>query len=71
MSERKVVVYEWKRAKGQTYYEKVHVGNGIFHQFGCNYEEFESGPGNYSTAIIEMPSGEIKNVPVELVVFNN
>ncbi len=42
---RKVVVYEWKKAKGQTYYEKEVAGNGIFHQFGVDYEEFESGPG--------------------------
>lgn len=68
---RKVVVYEYKRAKGQTYYEKVPVGNGLFHQFGVDYEEFETGPGNFTTAVVEMPDGEVKNVPVELIVFNN
>lgn len=71
MKTRKCVVYEWQRVKGQSHYDKVCVGNGIFHQFGVDYEEFESGPGNFSTAIIEMPDGSIKNVPVELVVFNN
>jgi len=70
---RKCVVYEWKRKieDGKSFLEKVAVGNGTFHQFGCDYEEFETGPGNYSTAIVEMPDGSVANVPVELIVFNN
>lgn len=71
MAERKVIIYEWRRVKGQTHCDKVCIGNGIFHQWGCDYKEFETGPGNYSTAIIEMPDGSIKNVPVELIIFNN
>lgn len=71
MGKRKVVVYEWQKVKGQHYNEKVSVGHGLFHQFGVEYEEFETGPGNYSTAIIEMPDGSVRNVPVELIVFNN
>ena len=35
------------------------VGIGKFHSWGCNYEEFEGGPGNYSMAIVEMPDGSI------------
>ena len=34
-----------------------------FHQFGSAYEEFESGPGNYTVAIIEMADGTIQSVP--------
>jgi len=71
MNTRKVVIYEYKKAKGQTHFEKVSVGHGLFHQFGMDYEEFENGTGNYSTAIVEMPDGEVKNIPVELIVFNN
>ena len=71
MKTRKVVVYEFKRVKGQTYFDKVCVGHGLFHQFGVDYEEFETGPGNFSTAIVEMSDGSIKNIPVELVMFNN
>ena len=33
--------------------------NGAFHQWGINYEEFENGPGMYSTAIVELPNGRI------------
>lgn len=68
---RKVIIYEYKKVKGKVTYDKVCVGNGIFHAWGVNFEEFEMGPGNYSTAIIEMPDGSVKNVPVEMIVFNN
>ena len=68
---RKVVVFKYDRPKGQIHYDKVPVGPGIFHQFGVDYEEFETGPGNFSTAIVEMPDGTVQNVPVELIVFNN
>ena len=44
---------------------------GEFHQWGCDYEEFEEGPGNYSTAIVELADGTIRNVPVEMVKFIN
>jgi len=68
---RKVLVYKYERVKGQTHFDRVCVGNGYFHQFGVDYEEFETGPGNYSTAIVEMPDGTVKNVPVKLIEFNN
>lgn len=71
MDNRKVVVYEYQKTKGASHFEKVCIGHGIFHQFGVDYEGFETGPGNYSTAIIEMPDGTVKNVPVEMIVFNN
>ena len=44
-------------------------GSGIFHEFGCNYEEFDSGAGNFSTAIIELSDGTVINHPVELIEF--
>ena len=50
-----------RKCKGR-YYKKGQYHNfeiGYFHQWGCNYEEFESGPGNFSTAIVELPTGEI------------
>jgi hypothetical protein len=43
--------------------------DGVFHCFGCDYEEFETGPGNFSTAIIETKDGKLHNIPVELVEF--
>ena len=71
MERRKVLVYEYQRKKEQAAFDRVCIGHGIFHQFGVDFEEFEAGPGNYSTAIVEMPDGSVKNVPVELITFNN
>lgn len=50
-----------RKCKGR-YYKKGAYENfelGYFHQWGCNFEEFESGAGNYSVAIVELPNGEI------------
>lgn len=44
-------------------------GEALFHQFGVDYEEFESGAGNFSTAIIELPDGSIKNIRAEQIRF--
>lgn len=71
MNKRKVVVYEYQRGKGNSHFDKVCIGNGTFHEFGVDYQDSDNGPGNYSTAIVEMPDGSVKNVPVELIVFNN
>lgn len=40
-----------------------------FHQFGVNYEEFEGGPGNYTTAIIEHEDGKVENIDCDLIRF--
>jgi len=66
---RKVIVLKWERKEGQSHHEKVESGTGLFHGWGVDYEEFESGAGNYSTAIIERVGGTIENVPVEMVKF--
>ena len=45
--------------------------DGMFHQWGNSYEEFESGPGNLTTAIIEMGDGSIKEVlPTHLIFID-
>lgn len=44
-------------------------GEALFHQFGVDYEEFESGACNFSTAIIELPDGTVKNIPAENIKF--
>jgi len=47
----------------------IEEGEGIFVQYGTDYEEFETGPGNMTTAIVEMPDGTVKNHPVDLIQF--
>lgn len=43
--------------------------NGLFHDWGVNYEEFESGAGNYSVGIIELPDGKIILPPASNIQF--
>ncbi|MNN69161.1 hypothetical protein D3C81_1849240 [compost metagenome] len=38
------------------------AAEGKFHGWGVEYEEFESGPGNYSVAIVEMPDGTVQTL---------
>lgn len=35
------------------------IGEGKFHCWGSDYEENDSGPGNYTVAIVELPDGSI------------
>lgn len=44
-------------------------GEAMFHQFGVGYEEFEAGPGNFTTAIVEWPDGRVESVPAQHVRF--
>jgi len=44
-------------------------GEATFHCFGSDYEEFDGGPGVYSTAIVEWPDGQVEGVPVAWVQF--
>jgi hypothetical protein len=50
-------------------YDLEPVGEAGFHQFGVGYEEFEAGPGNFTTAIVEWPDGRVESVPAEHVRF--
>lgn len=50
-----------RKCKGFYYKDgsRIPFEQGLFHQWGCTYEEFEAGPGNYSVAIVELPDGTI------------
>ena len=66
---RSVRIYKYEKQEGGNRYERVFDCYGTFHQFGVDYEEFETGPGNYSTAIVELTDGSVRNVPVAMVEF--
>ncbi len=66
---RKVDVFKYGNKAVDGKYPMEFDYRGTFHQFGCDYEEFENGAVMYSTAIVENENGELKNVPVELVKF--
>lgn len=53
----------------RTRYVAEPCGEALFHQFGVGYEEFEAGPGNFTTAIVEWPDGRVESVPAEHVQF--
>lgn len=55
---RKVECTEWELHGGKRTVKAV--ATGTFHQWGACYEEFESGPGNYTVAIVEMEGGTVK-----------
>lgn len=52
-------------------HEPVEIGEGYLLEYGVDYEELgsETGTGAFSTAIIELPDGTVKNIPVEFIRF--
>jgi hypothetical protein len=48
-----------------------HAGKeGVFHQFGISFEECEKGIGHFTTAIIELKSGDVlDSVPAGYIKF--
>lgn len=44
---------------------------GTFLGFGIDYEEFESGPAQYTTAIVELKDGKVITTPPEFIQFIN
>ncbi len=64
----KIVEAQWNVKNRE--FDYIETGEcGYFHQFGVDFEEFESGPGNYTTAVVEMADGTIQNYPVTLIKF--
>lgn len=66
---RKVLYFE--RVFKHTTSVKEVIGQATFHQWGTDYQEFDSGPGNYSTAIIELPDGTVLNHPADMIKFTS
>ena len=42
---------------------------GKFHCWGAEFEEFDSGPGNYTVAIVEDEKGQIFKVDPDHIQF--
>jgi len=49
--------------------EDDYTQEGLFHQWGVSYEEFESGPANFTIAIIELPDGSIVEIEPNRIKF--
>ena len=68
---RPVTVFEYYRPEGETIYQKRECGKGMFHQFGVSYEEFENSPGQFTTAIVELPTGEVITPDASMIRFDD
>ena len=74
---RPVTIYKWtqmlekKDIHPRSYMKKIPDDKGSFIQFGVDYEEFETGPGNYSTAIVELSDGTVITPPANLIRFDD
>ena len=66
-----VKIFKWQKVEGTSHFEKVEAGIGDFCEWGCSYEEFETGPGNYSTAIVKMPDGTVETPAADMIQFVN
>lgn len=63
-----------RRCKGKYIDQKegiVEFDDGYFHQWGCDYEEYESGPANFTTAIVELPDGRVVTPPANMIEFKS
>lgn len=65
----RVRVYKYVQVPGESHYARTYQKDATFHEWGCEYEEFESGAGNYSTAIVQYDDGTIGNIRVEQIEF--
>ena len=48
---------EYDKREGR--FSNKEFSEGLFHQWENAYEEFETGPGNFTVAIVELPDGKI------------
>ena len=48
--------------KGTGCWENEFTNEGLFHQWASAYKESSAGYGNYTVALVELPTGEIESV---------
>lgn len=53
----------------ENYKKETVLFEGYFHCFGMDHEEYESGPGNFSVAIVEKEDGNIEIHEAHLIQF--
>lgn len=68
MTKRRVMTYrrEWNGEKNVL----IETGEGVFVQYGVDFEEAgDGGICQYTSAIVEMPDGRVRNIPLHLIRF--
>lgn len=73
LPEVKVFKNQFRKTEEKPFGEWVKIGDGTgwFHTWGCNYQEFEAGAGNFTVAIIEREDGTIEMTPADMIQFLN
>ncbi len=79
MTEKKVEVFKWVKKKRPFDEDNPHATRdysewalsfiGAFLQFGNDYEEFETGPGNFTCALIKDDDGKVHMVRADMIRF--
>ncbi len=61
----------WRTCKGRYFKdgEWHNFENGLFHQWGNDFIEFETGPCNYTLAIVELEDGKVITTGPENIQF--
>ena len=68
-SEHKTVIYIRLSDEKYSHFELVEKGKAEFVQYGIDYDQLDNGVGMFTTAVIKLPDGTIKNIPVEQIKF--
>ena len=68
MTKRRVMTFKEKLVGRE--YVQVEAGEGIFVQFGIDFDETrDGGICHYTSAIVEMPDGRVRNMPLHMIRF--
>ncbi|MGL6008420.1 MAG: hypothetical protein ACRC1D_03110 [Culicoidibacterales bacterium] len=58
-----------RKVQGTGVYEDGFTGRAKFHGFGIEFIEFETGPGNFSVAILELEDGSVTTTEPKYIRF--
>ena len=68
MTKRRVMTYTWEKVGDERI--QVEDGEGIFAQYGTDFAETrDGGICHYTSAIVEMPDGRVRNMPLHMIRF--
>ena len=48
---------------------QILTGEGLFVRWGLDYDEYETGIGNFTVGIIEMANGVVNSIPAHNIQF--
>ena len=68
---RKVKVFKWEKEKEKPHYNRVYDFEGLFHEWGVDFQGFQDNAGNFSTAIVEKSDGSIVSIEATMIQFIN